>query len=117
MSWLGRGQGPRDAEDTAEQGPRGENEAISGTADRRVDADTGEILPVRGTTRPGPDGLGRGSERGDAGGIVGRLGTRVGRAGGGDVGHPLRPHVGRQRLLQVLPMQVRVPTRAFCRHR
>ena len=67
MSWLGRGQGPRDAEDTAEQGPRGENEAISGTADRRVDADTGEILPVRGTTRPGPDGLGRGSERGDAG--------------------------------------------------
>ncbi len=67
MSWLGREHGPRDADDTAEQGPHGENEAISGTPDRRVDADTGEILPVHGTTRPGPGGLGRSSERGDAG--------------------------------------------------
>lgn len=67
MSWLGREHGPRGVDDTAEQGPRGENEAISGTPDRRVDADTGEILPVRGTTLPGRGGLGRGSERGDAG--------------------------------------------------
>jgi type IV secretion system protein VirB10 len=67
MNWLGREHGPRDADDTAEQGPRGENEAISGTPDRRVDADTGEILPVHGTTRPDPGGLARSSERGDAG--------------------------------------------------
>ncbi|MGR4871136.1 type IV secretion system protein VirB10 [Variovorax sp. LARHSF232] len=67
MSWLGREHGPRDADDTAEQDPHGGNEAIEGPADRRVDADTGEILPVRSTTRPDPGGLGRSSERGDAG--------------------------------------------------
>ena len=67
MNWLGREHGPRDADDTAEQGPHGENKAISGTPDRRVDADTGEILPVHGTTRPDPGGLGRSSEHGDAG--------------------------------------------------
>lgn len=71
MSWLGRGHGPRDAKDTVEQGPRGENEANEGTADRRVDADTGEILgenlPVRGTTQPSPGGLGSGGKRDDAG--------------------------------------------------
>ena len=71
MSWLSREHGPGDADGTAEQDPRGESEAISGTADRRVDADTGEILgeslPVRGSTRPDPGGVGRGSERGDAG--------------------------------------------------
>ena len=71
MSWLGREDRPHDADGTIEQGPHGESEAIRRTADRRVDADTGEILgeslPVRGSTRPDPGGVGRGSERGDAG--------------------------------------------------
>lgn len=66
MNRQDREHGPRDADDAAEQGQHGDNEAIKGAPDRRVDADTGEILSVSGTTRPDPGGLGSSSERGDA---------------------------------------------------
>ena len=84
MSGLDRGRRARGTDDADGQDPREENEAFEGTPDRRVDPDTGEILPAR---------------RSDA-----REAHRVG--GGGDAGAAMVqgeraiPSVNRERSIQ-----------------